>query len=79
MSDFYSVKEFAAKLGKHPSSIRRAIKNNLLHAIRVGQSKKASYSIPRTEIERIGLVDLENIINKLVTERIENGQTNQKS
>lgn len=68
--DFYSVNDFAKKLGKHPSSIRRAIKCNRIQAIRIGQGSKASYSIPSSEIHRIGVVDLEDLVNRLVEEKL---------
>ena len=68
--DFYSVKDFAKKLGKHPASIRRAIKNKRINAIRIGDSKKASYSIPASEIQRIGIVDFEDMVDKLVEEKL---------
>ena len=68
--DFYSVKEFADFIGKHPISVRRAIKSNRINAIRIGLGPRASYRIPASEINRIGICDLEKIVSKLVDERI---------
>lgn len=68
--DYYSINEFAEKIGKHPSSIRRAIKFNRISAIRIGKGKRASYRIPSIEIERIAVVDLEDMIEKLVEDRV---------
>lgn len=67
---YLSVNEFAKKLGKHPSSIRRAIKSNRINAIRIGQGKRASFSIPASELHRIGVVDLEDMINLMVEKKL---------
>lgn len=68
--DFYTVNEFAEMLGKHPSSIRRAIKCNRINAIRIGQGKKASYSIPKSEVNRIGIVDFQEMVNAIVEKKL---------
>lgn len=75
--EFLSISEFAEVLGKSPSTIRRAIESQRIMAIRIGKGKKASYSIPRSEIDRIGIVDLEDMINRLIEKKLkerENGR-----
>jgi len=67
--DFYSVGEFAKLIGKHPNTIRRAIKSNRISAIRIGDGKRASFRISITEINRVAMVDLEVYINKVIEEK----------
>ena len=64
--EFYSVAEFAKKIGKHPISVRRAIKSKRINAIRIGLGKRASYSIHVSEIERVSLCDLEEMVEKMI-------------
>ena len=68
--EFLSVNEFAKKLSKHQNSIRRAIKSNVIIAIRIGKGSRASFRIHISEINRVGMVNLENIVNKLVEEKL---------
>lgn len=68
-SDFYSIKEFALKLGVHANTIRRAIKNGRIQAFRVGIGIKSIYRIPYSEINRIALFDLKEMIEKMIQER----------
>lgn len=69
--DFYSVAEFADLIGKCPTTIRRAIKAKRIEALRIGISKNASYTIPHSEINRVAMVDLEDVINGEVEKRIQ--------
>jgi len=66
---FYSIKEFASKLGVHGNTIRRAIKNGRIQAFRVGIGVKSIYRIPYSEINRIALFDLREMIEKMIQER----------
>ena len=67
--DFLSIKEFALILRVHPNTIRRAIKSGRINAFKVGYGKKAVYRIARTEINRIALFDLEDMIEKIIIKR----------
>jgi len=69
-TQFLSVQQFAKRLGKHPNSIYRAIWSNRISAIRIGQSKNSTYRIPVSELERVGLIDLEEIINDMVEKKL---------
>lgn len=67
--EFISVKEFASKLKLHPNTIRKAIKEKRIDAIRIGMSDRSTYRIPITEIPRMMKFDLDKYIDKLVDER----------
>ena len=67
---FYSIKEFALKLGVHPNTIRRAIKSKRISAIRMGTPKKPMYRIPYNEIARMAKFDLDEYIDKMVEQRL---------
>jgi len=70
--DFYSIKEFAAKLSVSHQTIRRAIRHGRISAFRVGYSDRSTFRIPHSEIARMGIVDLQKMINKM----IQDGKTN---
>jgi len=68
MDTLLSVKEFASILRVHPSTIRRAIEYGRIHAFRVGIGEKASFRIPKSEVERMMAFDLTSIIEKRAKE-----------
>jgi excisionase family DNA binding protein len=51
--EFYSIKETAVIFGVNEVTIRRAIRNGFIVAIRIGNSKKSPYRISRKSIEEI--------------------------
>lgn len=55
---FYTIREFAAKLGVHRNTIHNAIKNGLISTLRLGGTKKSRYLIPYSEIDRMIALDL---------------------
>lgn len=67
--DFLSVKEFAGLVGVHYNTVIRSINKGRLGAFRIGYGKKAAFRIARTEINRIALVDLEEMISKIIEEK----------
>ena len=67
---FYSVCEFAKKLNVHPNTIRRSIKSGKIHAIRIGKGDRASYRIYPEELDRLSLVDMEKIVDKIVEQKL---------
>ena len=71
--EFYSIKEFATKLGVHSNTVRRAIKNGRINAFRVGKGEKATFRIPKSEVNRIAMFDLKEIVDKMVDERLKAG------
>jgi excisionase family DNA binding protein len=71
MSDEYiSVKEFAVKMRLHYNTVIRAIKSGRLNAVRIGSGKKAAYRISLSEINRIALFDLEELVSKIIEEKM---------
>jgi len=64
--DFYTIKEFAAKLRVSTHTIRRAINNGRISAFRAGSTSKSTYRIPHSEISRMGIVDLKRMIEGLI-------------
>lgn len=68
-SDFLSIKEFAAKVGVHPNTIRRSIKKGRISAFKIGSGKKSIYRIAKTEVNRLALFDMEEMIEKIIEKR----------
>lgn len=70
-TEFLSIKEFAGKIGAHPNTIRRAIKKGRISACNIGSGNKKIYRISKTEINRISILDLKEIVDKMVREKLE--------
>lgn len=68
--DFLSIKEFACKMRLHPNTVRRSIKKGKLNALRVGVGKTAIYRIPASEMNRLALVNMEEVIEKLIEKKM---------
>lgn len=67
--DFLSVKEFASYIGVHYNTVLRAVKKGKLYAFRISEGKRACYRIPKAEINRISLYDLDERILKIIEEK----------
>lgn len=52
---YYTVKEFAKLLNVTPQTIRMAIRNKKMIAIKPGGGKTSGLRIPRIELERMAL------------------------
>ena len=66
LKEYFSVKEFASFIGVHYNTVLRSIKCGRLCAFRIGSGKKATYRIPRSEINRISFYDLEDLVSKII-------------
>jgi excisionase family DNA binding protein len=69
-SEYLSVKEFAALIHVHYNTVLRAIKTGKLTAFRIGRGKKCAYRISRYEINRIALMDMEDMVSRIIEEKI---------
>lgn len=65
---FFTIKEFSEKLKIHPSTVRRAIKKGRIQAIKAGSGNRPLYRIPCSEIDRIALFDLKEMMKKIIQE-----------
>lgn len=70
IKDFYSIQEFADYIGVHYNTIYNAIKKGHIYGFKVGKGDKAHYRIPHTEIERMGVYHLEEIIDRLIDAKL---------
>lgn len=66
--DFYSIAQFAKKLGVSVSTIRRAIKAGRISAFRIGSTKRSTFRIAHSETHRLGVVELRDLIDKIIKE-----------
>jgi len=70
MDAYISLKEFAKMLNVHPETIRRSIRKGNISAVKLGIGKNSAYRIPYSEIERLGIVNMQKVISKIVDEKI---------
>lgn len=68
--EYLSVKEFASLVGVHYNTIIRAIRSGRLNAFRLSSSRKAGYRIARSEIHRLAFMNLEEMVCKIIEEKI---------
>jgi len=69
-NEYLSVKEFAALIHVHYNTVLRAIKTGKLNAFRIGEGKKCAYRISRYEINRIALIDMEQLVSRIIEGKI---------
>ena len=70
IKDFYTIQEFADFLGVHYNTIYNGIKKGHIFGFKVGRGEKAHYRIPHTEIDRLGVYHLEEIIDRILEEKL---------
>lgn len=68
--DYYSIKEFANKLGVCWRTIHRGIKNGRISYLRIGSTSRSTYRIPHSEFSRIAEVDLQLMVDKMVEDKL---------
>lgn len=69
-SAFCTVKEFSKLLKVHPNTVLNSIKKGRIQAFRISNGPRASYRIPFSEIQRLCMVDMNEIIDKMVQDRM---------
>ncbi len=62
---YLSIVEFACRMSLHPNTVRRLIKTSRIQAINMGSATKKIYRIPESEIQRLGIFDLREMIRKI--------------
>lgn len=66
MNDEYlSILEFAHLVKVHPNTIRNSIKCGKISAFRVGPGKRSKLRIAKSEIQRLALLDLREVMKKI--------------
>jgi len=70
MEDLMTVQEFADHVRMHYNSIVKAIRAGRINAFRITSGKRAPYRIPKSEINRIAMIDLEKIVNQIVSDKV---------
>jgi len=66
MEEYLTIKEFAGLIRVHTNTIRNSIKNGKLQSVRIGIGKRACHRIPKSELSRIALFDLKDMIKKIL-------------
>lgn len=69
-SNYLTVTEFAKLLSVSKKTVSRAIRRGKIQAINIGNATKKLYRIPRSEINRIALFDLESLVEKIIETKI---------
>lgn len=68
-NDFFTIQEIADMMRVHHTTIRNAIKVGHINAFRIGMGKRASWRIPRSELQRLTESNMEDVIEKIIKER----------
>ena len=68
--EYLSINEFAKKLRVHPNTIRKQLKKGKIQSLKIG----GTYRIPASEINRIAVFDMEQMIEKIIDKRKEEGR-----
>ena len=64
--EYISVKEYADALGIHPNTVRRAIKEGKIAAIRTGIGSRSHFRILRPESGKININEFVNWMSRFV-------------
>lgn len=70
LPDFLTIKEFALMIRVHPNTVRRSIRKGRISAFRIGEGGRSGFRIARAEVNRLSVVDLEKIVNRLIDDRV---------
>lgn len=68
--EFLTVKEFAQILRVHVQTVRKGIKYGRIQATKSGTGMRASYRIPKAEVNRLCELDTLHLIQNLVKEEV---------
>lgn len=77
--EYYTIQEFADKIGACYRTIYKGIKNGQIEAFRIGRGRGATYRICHTEFHRLGVFNLDDVIsnkiNMILEDREKHGKT----
>lgn len=68
--DFLTIHEFAEVISVHYNTVYNMIKKGRISAFRLSKGKGSSYRIARSEIQRMAILDLENLVDDMVENKI---------
>jgi excisionase family DNA binding protein len=77
--DFYTILEFAEYIGVCYRTILTGIKKGHIEAFRVGRGRKSHFRIPHSEIQRMGIFHLDEIIDKIVDQKFKDRDERNKT
>ena len=63
---YYSIKEFAKLIRVHEQTVRNSIRSGRIQAFRVGNGKKSAFRIPASEVSRIALFDMKDLVKQIM-------------
>lgn len=67
---YYTIQEFADYIGVHYNTIYQGVKKGHIESFRIGSGHKCHYRIAHTEIVRMGLFHLDEIIDKILDRKL---------
>ncbi len=70
LENFVSVKEMALSIGVHQNTIRTMIRTGRINAIRLSNKERAHWRIPESEVNRMGIFDLNKVIDIAIEKRL---------
>jgi hypothetical protein len=70
IEQFLTIIEFAVKMHIHPNTVRRFIKEGRVQALNMGIGKKKIYRIPISEIDRMGMFNLREMLKVIREEEL---------
>ena len=65
-----SIKQLATVLAVHENTIRNMIRSGRINAIRLSDKEKGHWRIPSSELNRMGVINLNQLIDKAVERRL---------
>lgn len=68
--DFLTIHEFAEIISVHYNTVYNMIKKGRISAFRLSKGKGSSYRIARSEIQRMAILDLEDLVDDMVENKI---------
>jgi hypothetical protein len=71
INHYLTIIVFASRTSLHPNTIRRLIKIGKLNAIDMGTAGKKIYRIPESEIERMGKINLKEVLKNVREEDLD--------